>query len=162
LYNPDFDDLNHTIVLQSYNCSEFDGQPTYDIQDQNTGQVRLLLFEAFCFVGNLHGPMHWIPQVTNPAPYCGELYNPRTLPWGFHFFPLEGLPNGFPVWFDIDLSADDAQTWFTYLQDGLYLDGHTRGLIVHMVTYNAELRIFGAYRLKFYFSDGGSIQVQFE
>jgi hypothetical protein len=39
LYNPDFDDLNHTIVLQYYNCSQFDGKPTYDIVDKNTGQV---------------------------------------------------------------------------------------------------------------------------
>jgi hypothetical protein len=159
LYNPDLDDLDHAIVLGYYNCSQFNGNPTYNINDTTTLQVRLaaIVHSGTC---KLHSGRDQLPlQVINKEPYCAELYNPRTLPWGFHFFQLDGLPNGFPVWFDIDLSAADAQTWFTYLQDGLYLDGHTRGLNAHMVTYNAELRIFGAYRVKFFFSDGGSIQV---
>lgn len=52
------------------------------------------------------------------------------------------------------------QTWFTYLQEGLYLDQNTRTMTAEMVTYNAPLRIFSYFYIKFYFSDGGSIKVR--
>ena len=39
LYNPDLDDLDHAIVLGSYNCSQINGNPTYDITDKTTQQV---------------------------------------------------------------------------------------------------------------------------
>ncbi len=67
---------------------------------------------------------------------------------------------GFPVVFDINLDAESAQTWETYLEEGLYLDQHTRSLTAELITYNAPLRIFGYFYIEFYFSDGGSIKVR--
>ncbi|PNW70325.1 hypothetical protein CHLRE_17g715300v5 [Chlamydomonas reinhardtii] len=134
LYNPDYDDVNGTKVLDFYNCSVL-SSPTYNVSFLN--------------------------QTVNPAPYCAELYNPQELPYAFHFFPLSGKDDGFPVWFDINLSQDGAQTWFTYLQEGLYLDQNTRTMTAEMVTYNAPLRIFSYFYIKFYFSDGGSIKVTY-
>jgi hypothetical protein len=34
LYNPDYDDVNNTLVLQWYNCSLLDN-PTYNVSFQN-------------------------------------------------------------------------------------------------------------------------------
>lgn len=48
---------------------------------------------------------------SNTPPHCAQLYNPRGLPWAFHHLPMAQRINGFPVWFDINLSADAAQTW---------------------------------------------------
>ena len=64
---------------------------------------------------------------TNPAPYCAELYNARELPYGFFSFDLPQLfGEGFPVFFDINLSADEVQTFYQYVEEGLYYDSNTR------------------------------------
>ena len=64
---------------------------------------------------------------TNPEPYCAELYNARELPYGFFSFDLPQLfGQGFPVFFDINLSADDVQSFYEYVQEGLYYDSNTR------------------------------------
>lgn len=67
---------------------------------------------------------------------------------------------GFPVFIDINLSEKQAQTWNTYLQEGLYIDQHTKMLQVQLMTYNAPLRVFGHFDIMFAFSEGGSIQVR--
>ncbi len=69
-------------VLAFYNCADLPSQ-RYDVTFLN--------------------------QTVNQRPYCAELYNPQDLPYAFHFFPLEGKPNGFPVYFDINLSQGGAQ-----------------------------------------------------
>lgn len=66
---------------------------------------------------------------------------------------------GFPVFLDINLSEQEAQTWNTYLQEGLYIDQHTKQVSAQLMTYNAPLRVFGHFAIKFLFSEGGSIQV---
>ena len=64
---------------------------------------------------------------TNAPPFCAELYNARDLPYGFRSFNLVNLfGNGFPIWFDINLAAADAQTMFEYVQEGLYYDSNTQ------------------------------------
>lgn len=64
---------------------------------------------------------------TNPEPYCAELYNARELPYGFFSFDLPQLfGKGFPVFFDINLSADEVQTFYQYVEEGLYYDSNTR------------------------------------
>ncbi|GLC33126.1 hypothetical protein PLESTB_000367500 [Pleodorina starrii] len=131
-YNPDFDDAAGIKVLEFYNCSVL-STPTYNVTFLN--------------------------QTVNPAPYCAELYNPQKLPYAFHFFPLEGKDDGFPVYFDINLSQEGAQAWYTYINEGLYLDQNTRQMTAELVTYNAQLRIFSYYFIRFFFSDGGSIKI---
>ncbi|PNH05688.1 hypothetical protein TSOC_008032 [Tetrabaena socialis] len=57
---------------------------------------------------------------------------------------------------------DDAagtQNWYTYMSEGLYLDQNTRAMTAELITYNAPLRIFSYFYIKFFFSDGGSIKV---
>ena len=64
---------------------------------------------------------------TNPQPYCAELYNARELPYGFFSFDLPQLfGEGFPVFFDINLSADEVQNFYQYVEEGLYYDSNTR------------------------------------
>ena len=47
---------------------------------------------------------------------------------------------------------------FTWVAEGLLLDEHTRGVSAELMTYNAELRVFGAARVTFDFAESGSIQ----
>ncbi len=64
---------------------------------------------------------------TNPEPYCAELYNARELPYSFFSFDLPQLfGEGFPVFFDINLSADDVANFYDYVAEGLYYDSNTR------------------------------------
>ncbi|GIL76287.1 hypothetical protein Vretimale_5865 [Volvox reticuliferus] len=140
-YNPDFDDggsSESSQVVAFYNCSILSNNgidATYNINNTATNQI------------------------VNPPPYCAELYNPQKLPYAFHHIQLEGKDNGFPVYFDINLSEEGAQAWYTYINEGLYLDQNTRQLTAELVTYNAQLRIFSYFYIRFYFSDGGSIKI---
>jgi hypothetical protein len=54
----------------------------------------------------------------------------RSVPYAFWHLPLDGLPPGYPVFLDINLSEEGAQTWLSWLQEGLLLDQHTRGMQV--------------------------------
>lgn len=81
------------------------------------------------------------------------------VPFAFRHRPLAGLGPGFPVWLDINLSQDGAQTWAAWLREGLLLDERSRSLTARMVTYNAELRVFAAVLVSFDFTDGGAIKV---
>jgi hypothetical protein len=53
-----------------------------------------------------------------------------------------------------------AQTWLSWVQEGLLLDDRTRGLTARLVTYNAELMVFADIQVAFDFQAGGSIQVR--
>lgn len=55
-------------------------------------------------------------QVTNPPPYCAELFSPRSLPYGFHSTSLHQFGLGFPVLFDINLDAGAAIDWLSFIQ----------------------------------------------
>lgn len=114
----------------------------------------------------IHAALPWVPSFITPTthpPTCHPTpppnHTPRSLPYAFHHLPLSGLPDGFPIWFDINLSEDGAQTWYNWVQQGLLLDDRTRGLQAQLVTYNPELQVFGDVLLRFEFSDGGTISV---
>uniref|UniRef100_A0A7S0YB92 Polycystin cation channel PKD1/PKD2 domain-containing protein n=1 Tax=Polytomella parva TaxID=51329 RepID=A0A7S0YB92_9CHLO len=131
-YNPSLDDPAGLIVTQYYNCSALTN-PTYNLT--------------------------YLNQSVNPAPYCAELYNHQDMPYLYHYFPLAKRKPGFPVWFDINLSADMASSFMTYVQEGLYLDQYVQNFVVQLVTYNAQLKMFGFYEVTFKFTDGGSVLV---
>eukprot|EP00192_Tetraselmis_astigmatica_P001702 CAMPEP_0117652658 /NCGR_PEP_ID=MMETSP0804-20121206/2750_1 /TAXON_ID=1074897 /ORGANISM="Tetraselmis astigmatica, Strain CCMP880" /LENGTH=1606 /DNA_ID=CAMNT_0005458731 /DNA_START=90 /DNA_END=4910 /DNA_ORIENTATION=+ len=134
MYNSDLD--NQLSVTTYYNCSNLGADPMYDLVDPvNEGAS------------------------TNPAPYCAELFNERNIPWGFHHYPLKHFEDGFPVWFDINLSEDVAQRFYKYVEEGLFLDSNTRNVKAQVVTYNSELRVFSSTMITFKYSDGGSIDV---
>lgn len=65
--------------------------------------------------------------VTNYDSQCAVC---RSVPYAFWHLPLSELPPGYPVFLDINLSQDGAQTWLSWLQEGLMLDDNTRGLQV--------------------------------
>lgn len=54
----------------------------------------------------------------------------RNVPYAFWHLPLRDLPPGYPVFLDINLSQEGAQTWLSWLQEGLLLDANTRGMQV--------------------------------
>ncbi|WIA39913.1 hypothetical protein OEZ86_013355 [Tetradesmus obliquus] len=133
-FNPDLYDPNGAMVTQIYNCSALTN-PTYDIIEPAT------------------------KLKVNAQPYCAELFNPRNTPYAFWHLPLANLPDGYPVFFVINLSQVGAQTWLSWVQEGLLLDDRTRGLTARLVTYNAELKVFADIQVAFDFQAGGSIQV---
>ena len=70
------------------------------------------------------------------TPYVGT-------PYGFHPRAMSGFTLGFPVIFDNRLSYNDSQRVLTILSDGNYLDGDTAALTVRLLTFNAELQVYG-------------------
>lgn len=140
LFDPDLD--NQASLLTFYNCSTLPSDTD--------------------LVHGLVDPYSKSGALVNEPPFCANLFNMRDVPFGFFHEPLEGKPDGFPVWFDINLSEDQAQYWHQYLVEGLMLDVLTRELTVEMVTYNAELRMFSSVFVRFRFTDGGSIRLTYK
>ena len=56
---------------------------------------------------------------------------------------MSGFQLGFPVVFDNRLSFNDSQRLLTALQDGNFLDGDTAALTLRLLTFNAELQVYG-------------------
>lgn len=94
-------------------------------------------------------------------PFCPALYNTKELPYAFHYMPMEGFEDGYPVFFDINLSEEGVMKYFTYVLEALYLDDLARGLTVQLVTYNGELEYFANSRVTFSFKEGGTISVNY-
>ena len=134
LYDPDLD--NAESAIRFYNCSELPS-PSYHRLDPYASTERYI----------------------NDPPFCIELFNMRGVPYGFRSFDLEGRAKGFPIWFDINLSEYEADRWYRYIVEGLFLDENTKTVTAELVVYNAELNIFGYLEVKFDFSDGGTIHV---
>lgn len=109
--------------------------------------------------GPSHGQTRLLLLHSAPLPVCPSLLMARSVPYAFWHLPLDGLPPGFPVLLDINLSQGGAQAWLSWLQEGLLLDAHTRGLSAHLVTYNSQLRVFSAVKVEFHFQAGGAIRV---
>jgi Polycystin cation channel len=139
LFDPDLD--NDNALISYYNCSDIpEDERVYNVPD----------------------PYSKSDAVVNKEPYCANLYNMRNVPFGFFSIPLGDKTSGFPVWIDINLSEDQAQYWYTYLEEGLMLDTLTREMTVDLVTYNAELRMFSSVFVRFRFTDGGAIAVSYK
>eukprot|EP00892_Ulva_mutabilis_P009580 jgi/Ulvmu1/6995/UM033_0053.1 len=137
--------------------------------DADLDNVRSLLLHYNCSqipqadqVYNLVDPFAKTESFVNLNPFCANLYNMRNVPFGFFHHPLSDKPDGFPVWFDINLSEDQAQYWYRYLEEGLMLDVLTKEMTAEMVTYNAELRMFSSVFVRFRFTDGGAIAVTYK
>jgi len=136
LYNPDYD--NFETLTKVYNCTEFANPdaglyPTYNMSNASNG---------------------------NKPPFCMELYNPRDIPYGFRHKSIPGYSDGFPYFFDINLSADEAQRWIDFMTYGLMIDDvKTEKVTAQIVVYNAELGYFGNVMVFFEFTEGGKIEV---
>ena len=100
--------------------------------------------------------MHWasstytVGEIVHAA--AGDFYNSSDsseitpyvgTPYGFHPRAMSGFTLGFPVVFDNRLSYNDSQRMLTILSDGNYLDGDTAALTLRLLSYNAELQVYG-------------------
>jgi hypothetical protein len=136
MYNPDYD--NFETLTKVYNCTEFANPalgvyPTYNTTNGSTA---------------------------NQAPFCMELFNPRDIPYGFRHKSIPGFSDGFPYFFDINLSADEAERWLDFMNYGLMIDDvKTEKVTAQIVVYNAELGYFGNVMVFFEFTEGGKIEV---
>jgi hypothetical protein len=85
-----------------------------------------------------------------------ELYNSRDIPYGFRHKSIPGYADGFPYFFDINLSADEAQRWIDFMNYGLMIDDvKTQRVTAQIVVYNAELGYFGNVMVFFEFTEVG-------
>ena len=138
LYNPDYD--NYETLTKVYNCSDLEAARDGLTATYNDGSDP--------------------SQTGNFAPYCSELFNARDIPYGFRHKALPGYSAGFPYFFDINLSADEAQRWIDVMHYGLMIDDvKTERVTAQIVVYNAELGYFGNVMVFFEFTEGGKVQV---
>lgn len=132
IYNQGLDNADST--LRYYNCTDPDVIPNPTYMDDSS--------------------------LSNPFPYCKELFNAYNLPYGFYSKDLPGFSGGYPFFFDINLSADVATSWLYYMQDGLLLDPtKTVDMAAVLLTYNGELDHFGLSRVDLKFTAGGAIEI---
>jgi len=101
-------------------------------------------------------------------PDCGSFYpannhgflNEQGVPYGFFSHSIANQPDGFPVFFDINLSEKAAYNLVQYLRDGFYMDELTDSVSMQMVLYNGKLRYFTNFLVSFGFTDGGKINMK--
>ena len=94
-----------------------------------------------------------------PTTYCPEYFNSNNVPYGFFHRRVPGYPDGYFVWYDINLNAENAQRYFLTMQEGLFLDSRTDEVRAQIVTYNAELQVFGNVEIFFQSSKSGQFNV---
>ena len=59
------------------------------------------------------------------------------------------IDDGFPVFFDTELSHSGAARVVSYIKHSKFLDGATSKLMLHFITYNRQVRIFTNVRVSF-------------
>ena len=69
----------------------------------------------------------------NARPFCKELFADTRVPYGFFPADTKRFENGYPVFFDINLSKDNAARWMTYLREAFVLDDRVKSVTVQMV-----------------------------
>jgi len=138
LYVADYDNVE--TLTKVYNCSSLESTLDGFSATYNDGSVP-----------GEHG---------NFPPYCLELFNSRDIPYGFRHKSFPGYDAGFPYFFDINLSADEAQRWIDVMNYGLMIDDvKTEKVTAQIVVYNAELGYFGNVMVFFEFNEGGKVLV---
>ena len=95
----------------------------------------------------------------NAAPFCTQLFDDSRVPFGFFTADSKRYTDGYPVFFDINLSKDNAARWLRYLREAFVLDERTKSVQAQLVTYNAEIRYFGSVMVNFNFKPAGSIEI---
>lgn len=124
-------DFDANAATKLYNCSaEFGAAASYDAAGGN-----------------------------NYSPFCKQLFDQNRIPYGFHPANTQRFTNGYPVFFDINLSKDNAIRWLRYLRESFVFDDKTTSVETQLITYNAEIRYFGSMVVNFFFNPAGSIEV---
>lgn len=71
---------------------------------------------------------------------------------------MQGYPDGYPVLLPVELSELRAAEALQYLLDGNFLDRKTsKALTAELLTYNADLKLFGYSQLTFTWQKDGTI-----
>lgn len=121
----------------------------------------------------LQNPTYWETQYSSNGKkmdgvepketYCRELYSEKLEPYGFAPMDIsDEYKNGYPVFFDINLSHDRAQEFYHYVEEGHFIEeSETKDIKVHLVTYNAELRTFANIQILFEFALSGKIEISY-
>jgi len=93
---------------------------------------------------------------------AGEL-NPFGVPYGFFHAPLAGFDDGYPVLVDVQLPTKRVKQTLTQLKDGAYLSSTlTKQLTAQLLSYNADLSVFGYWRATFRWTEEGTISCRSE
>lgn len=83
------------------------------------------------------------------------------LPFGFTHYPVPGLPDGYPVFFDTRLGADRARKLLTYLEDGRYLSPiFSSELRLRLLVYNPDAHVFGYLRAAWDWGGDGVVRLR--
>ena len=77
------------------------------------------------------------------------------VPFGFESHPVAGLPLGYPVLFDVSLTAARAMDLMRYVREGDFLGPDAASLTVRLMTYNGEDNMFAAVSTEFTFLPSG-------
>ena len=100
-------------------------------------------------------------DMNNQSPFCKQYFDGTSrVPFAFYPGDSKRFTDGYPVFFDINLSKDNAARWLSYLREAFMFDEKTKYVSVQMVTYNAEIRYFGSMVVNFDFRAAGSIEVK--
>lgn len=104
-------------------------------------------------------------------PECGTYYNTTTskgvpslnargIPYGFFHEDLDGVKDGFSVFFDINLSEEQALKFVDVIEYGFFLDQLTSQVTTVIGTYNGVLKYFAYFVVTFTYDEGGTIDVE--
>ncbi|GFR49555.1 hypothetical protein Agub_g11601 [Astrephomene gubernaculifera] len=100
----------------------------------------------------------------NTSAGSGHL-NPNGIPYGFFTspVPLAGVaPDAYPVLLDTSLGERRIREMLLALKEGAYLDSElTESLTAQMVSYDAEMHVFGYWRAEFSWGAEGAIRGSF-
>ena len=129
--------------FEAYNCSQLaSASPLRDVTSLASYALNETAFAA-------------------PVMYCAELFNKLGLPHAFHAASLDAFPQrGYPLFFDISLSAADASALVAFSREGGYIDDALLNLDARIVVWNAALKRFGLIKLRFHRRDGGVTRVE--
>ena len=87
--------------------------------------------------------MHAAADYYNTSAAAAEVGTYTGTPYGFFQRPLPNFDHGFPVVFDNRLLANDSSRLMSVLSEGNFLDDNTASVTARLLTFNAELQVYG-------------------
>ncbi|GAQ81488.1 hypothetical protein KFL_000810290 [Klebsormidium nitens] len=88
-----------------------------------------------------------------------EISSLTGLPYAFYERESKAAGKGFNVLLDINLSAQRAQDWFTYLVDGRFFHRQTDEVSIQLLTFNGVYRLFSVMDVQIQFTDAESLTI---
>ncbi|GFR52795.1 hypothetical protein Agub_g15415 [Astrephomene gubernaculifera] len=83
------------------------------------------------------------------------------IPFGFNHYPMPGMPDGYPIFFDTRLGANRTSQLLSYLKEGRYLSPiFTSHMLGQMLVYNPAEKVFGFWRATFSWGGDGRVHLK--